>query len=241
MRTDHTTAELTELRDRALANDDQEFADICQDVVTAREGECPHRTPPWLPYMADQADARTYCGCYFGGDPTPQMPHALATSRLLAQQGVRICWETNGTMHPKLLEKAVQLSLETGGCIKFDLKAYSESLHLALTGVSNKRTLENFARAARHIPERPELPLVVASTLLVPGYVDVKEVSEIASFIASLDPAIPYALLGFHPHFYMPDLPRTSVRHAEEAEAAARAAGLTNVRIGNRHLLSRAY
>jgi len=35
----------------------------------------------------------------------------------------------------------------------------------------------------------------------------------------------------------MPDLPRTSVRHAEEAEAAARAAGLTNVRIGNRHLL----
>ena len=95
--------------------------------------------------------------------------------------------------------------------------------------------------AASHIPKRPEPPLVVASTLLVPGYVDVKEVSEIASFIASLDPAIPYALLGFHPHFYMPDLPCTSVRHAEEAEAAARAAGLTNVRIGNRHLLSRAY
>ena len=107
--------------------------------------------------------------------------------------------------------------------------------------MSNKRTLENFARAARHIPERPEPPLVVASTLLVPGYVDAKEVSEIASFIASFDPSIPYALLGFHPHFYMPDLPRTSVRHAEEAEAAARAAGLTNVRIGNRHLLSRAY
>jgi len=39
----------------------------------------------------------------------------------------------------------------------------------------------------------------------------------------------------------MPDLPRTSVRHADAAEAAARAAGLTNVRIGNRHLLSRAY
>lgn len=191
--------------------------------------------------LADKADARTYCVCYFGGDPTPQMPHALATSRILAERGVRICWETNGTMQPKLLEKAVQLSLETGGCIKFDLKAYNESLHLALTGVSNKRTLENFARAARHIPERLEPPLVVASTLLVPGYVDVKEVSDIASFIASFDPAIPYALLGFHPHFYMPDLPRTSVRHAEEAEAAAHAAGLINVRIGNRHLLSRAY
>lgn len=191
--------------------------------------------------LADKADARTYCVCYFGGDPTPQMPHALATSYILAERGVRICWETNGTMEPKLLDKAVQLSLETGGCIKFDLKAYDENLHLALTGVSNKRTLENFARAARRIRERPDPPLVVASTLLVPGYVDAKEVSQIASFIASFDPAIPYALLGFHPHFYLPDLPRTSVRHAEEAEAAARAAGLTNVRIGNRHLLSRAY
>jgi pyruvate formate lyase activating enzyme len=191
--------------------------------------------------LADKADARTYCVCYFGGDPTPQMPHALATSGILSERGVRICWETNGTMQAKLLDKAVQLSLETGGCIKFDLKTHNESLHLALAGVSNKRTLENFARAARHIPERPDPPLVVASTLLVPGYVDAKEVSQIASFIASLDPSIPYALLGFHPHFYMPDLPRTSMRHADEAEAAARAAGLTNVRIGNRHLLSRAY
>jgi hypothetical protein len=31
------------------------------------------------------------------------------------------------------------------------------------------------------------------------------------------------------------------VRHAEEAEAAAKAAGLTRVRVGNRHLLSRDY
>jgi hypothetical protein len=36
----------------------------------------------------------------------------------------------------------------------------------------------------------------------------------------------------------MRDLPRTSLAHAQAAEAAARAAGLTNVRIGNRHLLS---
>ena len=65
--------------------------------------------------LAAQAQARTFCVCYFGGDPTPQMPHALATSRILAEQGVRVCWETNGTMQPKLLDRAVRLSLETGG------------------------------------------------------------------------------------------------------------------------------
>jgi pyruvate formate lyase activating enzyme len=71
--------------------------------------------------------------------------------------------------------------------------------------------------------------------------VDAQEVSQIAALIAGLDPEIPYSLLGFHPHFFVPDLPRTSVRHAEAAEVAAREAGLTRVRVGNRHLLSRAY
>jgi pyruvate formate lyase activating enzyme len=169
------------------------------------------------------------------------MPHALATSRLLAEQGVTVCWETNGSMHPRLLDRAVDLSLRSGGCIKFDLKARDDNLHYALTGVSNRRTLDNFQRAAQHIADRPDPPLLVASTLLVPGYVDADEVGQIAHFIASLDPDIPYALLGFHPHFFAPDLPRTSVRHAERALAAAQAAGLTRVRIGNRHLLSREY
>jgi len=191
--------------------------------------------------LADCADARTFCVCYFGGDPTPQMPHALATSRLLARRGIRVCWETNGSMHPRLLEQAVRLSLETGGCVKFDLKALDDNLHRALTGVTNKRTLENLARAASHISQRPDPPLLVVSTLLVPGYVNADEVGRIARFLTDLNPDIPYSLLGFHPHFFMPDLPRTSVHHAQEAEAAARAAGMTRVRVGNRRLLSRDY
>ncbi len=191
--------------------------------------------------LANAANPRTFCVCYFGGDPASQMAHALASGRLLAQRGVRICWETNGSAHPKLMDRAVELALQSGGTVKFDLKAFDPTLHRALTGADHQRTLENFARAASRIGERPNPPLMVASTLLVPGYVDAEEVSRIARFIADLDPTIPYALLAFAPHFLMPDLPRTSVRHAQEAEAAARAAGLTNVRVGNRHLLSREY
>jgi pyruvate formate lyase activating enzyme len=191
--------------------------------------------------LAACADAHTFCVCYFGGDPTPQMAHALTTSRLLAAAGVRICWETNGSMHPALLDQMVELSLQSGGCIKFDLKAWDESLHRALTGSSNERTLQNFQRVGEQMGRRPQWPLLVASTLLIPGYVDEQEIQQLAAFIAAVDSSIPYALLGFHPHFYIHDLPRTSVRHAEEALAAAQAAGLQRVRIGNRHLLSRAY
>ncbi len=191
--------------------------------------------------LADAANPLTFCVCYFGGDPSPQMPHALATSRLLAERGVRICWETNGAMSPAYLRRAVELSLSSGGCIKFDLKAWDDCLHRALTGVSNRRTLENLALAASYIPQRPDPPLVIASTLLVPGYVDAAEVGAIARYLAALDPDIPYALLAFAPQFHMHDLPCTSREHAEAAEAAARAAGLTRVRIGNRHLLGMGY
>jgi pyruvate formate lyase activating enzyme len=140
-------------------------------------------------------------------------------------------------MSPQLLHKMMSLSLESGGCVKFDLKAMNRNIHLALCGVDNGRTLENFAAAARRISERHQPPPLVASTLLVPGYIDAQEVGAIASFIADLDPSIPYALLGFHGDFLMTDLPPTSRKHAQSCLAAAEAAGLKRVRIGNVHIL----
>jgi pyruvate formate lyase activating enzyme len=219
-----------------------------RDLLPSEAELSPHPFPDslqsrWISAaeLAAAANARTFCICYFGGDPASQMPHALASAAELARKGITVCWETNGTANRRLMDKAVTLSLQSCGTVKFDLKAHNEPLHRALTGVSNQQTLENFARAARRFAERPDPPLVIASTLLVPGYVDAQEVSSIADFIAGFSPDIPYVLLGFAPHFFMSDLPPTSKRHASEAEAAARAAGLTQVRIGNRHLLSSDY
>jgi pyruvate formate lyase activating enzyme len=206
-----------------------------------REMDPAAATPIAADALAGAATSRTHCVCHFGGDPAAQMPHALAASRLLAERRVAICWETNGTAHQRLMDRALELSLATGGCVKFDLKAFDDTLHRVLTGASNAWTLANFARAAARFDESGKVPLVVASTLLVPGYIDDQEVAGIARFIARLNPAIPFVLLGFSPHFLLPDLPRTSVRHADAASAAARAAGLLTVRVGNRHLLSRDY
>lgn len=191
--------------------------------------------------LAAVADARTFCVCFFGGDPAAQMLHALAAATTLAERKLTICWETSGIASPCLMDWATALAFRTNGTVKFDLKAYDDRLHLALTGFSNRQTLANFAQAARRFAERPASPLVIASTLLVPGYVDAAEIGQIARFIAAINPNIPYVLLGFAPHFYLPDLPCTSVRHAQAAEAAARAAGLTHVQIGNRHLLAHDY
>jgi pyruvate formate lyase activating enzyme len=130
-----------------------------------------------------------------------------------------------------------EIAFESGGCIKFDLKAWSEPVHFALCGVSNRRTMENFKHLGRWVSERPDPPFLVASTLLVPGYIDEDEIRGISEFIASVSPEIPYALLAFHPQFHFVDLPTTSRSHALRCKEIAEEAGLKRVRIGNAHLL----
>jgi pyruvate formate lyase activating enzyme len=192
--------------------------------------------------LVADVDEKTACICYFGGDPAPQLPFSIRASRLArARRGnsiLRICWETGGAMHPALLKDAATLALDSGGCIKFDLKTWDENLHIALTGITNRRTLENFQRAGSQLSRRRMPPPVLASTLLVPGYIDENEVRHIARFIASVNPDIPYSLLGFYPHFFMSDLPRTSRALAERCRAIAHEEGLQQVKIGNLHLLN---
>lgn len=191
--------------------------------------------------LVSAVEESTSCICYFGGDPSVQTPYALRTARDAIDRAggriLRICWETNGSQSSSLMDEMAEISLSTGGCVKFDIKAWTDSLHRALAGVSNRRTLDNFSRVAAWIKERPDPPLLVASTLLVPGYIDADEIGGIASFIASADPDIPYSLLAFHPRFMMSDLTTTSSVQAQRCLAAARDAGLTRVKVGNVHLL----
>jgi len=194
--------------------------------------------------LADKADSHVSCICYFGGDPSVQMPHALKTSQLAAERAIeekrilRICWETNGYWKKELASKAAQLSLNSGGNIKFDLKAWNPNLSLGLCGVSNEPTLESFKLIGNQYFEmRPELPILTASTLLVPGYVTIEEIDNIAQFIAEVNSNIPYTLLAFYPQYVMNDLPTTSREEVFQCYNAAKK-HLKNVRIGNVHLLS---
>lgn len=195
--------------------------------------------------LADAVDIKTSCICYFGGDPTPQILHAIITSKLALEANsdriLRICWESNGSMSKPQLKTAADLSMSSGGCIKFDLKAWDEELHKALCGVTNKRTLENFEWLVdKYFDQRTksEPPFITASTLLIPGYIENDEVAQLAEFLSSLNPNIPYSLLAFHPQFYMEDMPVTSHKQADECYEVALKAGLENVRIGNLHLLT---
>jgi len=182
------------------------------------------------------------CWCWFGGSAEPQLPFAIKASRIIHEKKpskriLRICYEWNGDGNPWLVRRAMEYVVISGGNVKFDLKAYDPTLHKILTGMDNKRVLENFELVYREFyHRRQEVPVLGATTLLVPHYIDAEEVGAIAEFIASLDDTIPYNLLVFHPDFIMNDVPPTSAKQVFECYEAAKK-HLKNVNISNLHLL----
>lgn len=178
---------------------------------------------------------KVHCVCFFGGDPGPQMPFIIEFSKRAREikKDLRICLETNGLENSTLLKEFAKISFQSNGIIKFDLKFFEEKLSIAISGVSNKRSFENFKMLAEIDSKK-----LVASTLLIPGYIDQKEVSKIAKFLAKIDKEIPYSLLAFYPCFKFLDLPTTSKIQAENCFKVTKEAGLKKVRIGNVHLLS---
>ena len=150
---------------------------------------------------------------------------------------LRVCLETNLNMNPSQLDGIAGLCMESGGGIKVDLKCWSDKILYALSGVRTRIPYKNFERLSKMHRERPEVPFLRASTLLVPGYVDEDEIRSIASFIADLDPTIPYSLLAFHPTHLMSDMPYTKREDAERFLHICLREGLERVRVGNPWLL----
>jgi len=193
--------------------------------------------------LAEKADDTVGCACYFGGDPSSQMPFVIKSAELMRKAAakekrlLRLCLETNLSMNLDSLRQFGELSMESGGGIKADLKCWSSEILYALSGIEHHAAYENFKWLGKRHRERPEVPFARASTLLVPGYVDDREIRAIASFIADLDQTIPYSLLAFHPLYYMEDMPYTRREDAERFIEICKKEGLQKVRVGNPWLL----
>lgn len=149
----------------------------------------------------------------------------LASSKRILEENperiLRICFEWNVCRNPKIVRHTAELAFVKRGNVKFDMKCFTPAMSLALIGVSNERSDENFRMVAEEFyGERRDLQVLTAITLLVPGYVDFLEVESTAKFIAELDPDIPCRLLIFHPNFAMSD--EFTVRVAKTLDEACK-------------------
>ncbi len=185
------------------------------------------------------------CLCYFGGTPEAQLPFSINLAENIIEKIeeseenriMRICWEWNGTGNRDWVEKAMEIAIKTGGNIKFDLKTFNEKLNLALCGVSNKRTLDNFKfLAENYFGTRKDLLEMSACTLMVPGYTNHEEVEQIAKYVSSINSEIPYSLLIFHGDYQMRDLGITPRKQALKCLDVAKKY-LKRVNLGNKFLL----
>jgi len=121
---------------------------------------------------------------YMGGEPTVDNKLSRLLELTHNELHAYNILLTNGFISPPL-EDIDEVCL--------GLKAYDSKLHLDFTGKSNEKVLANFVNFYQAGVR------IRAESILMPGYIDSQEIENMAKFIASIDPNIPYRIDAYIP------------------------------------------
>jgi len=161
---------------------------------------------------------------YTYNEPTIWTEYAMDIAKLAREQGVKNIYVSNGYMSPETcigLEKYLD-------AINIDLKSFSDKFYLKTCGGHLQSVLDNIRRLHK------AGVWVEITTLVIPGENDSdEELKQIAEFIVSVSPDMPWHLSAFHADYKMnthePTAPESLVRGREIGKKA----GLKYVYIGN--------
>ncbi len=175
----------------------------------------------------DIVNAAVKQGCesisYTYTEPTIFFEFAYDCARLAQQKGIRNVFVSNGYTGPE----AVRLAAPFLDAINVDLKGsdifYKEICGARLEPVKNTIRLMN------------ELGVwVEVTTLVIPDLNDSeKDLADIAEFISSVDPAIPWHVSQFYPTYKLIDKPRTPISTLRKARDIGYNSGLNHIYLGN--------
>jgi len=157
-------------------------------------------------------------------EPTIYFEYAYETAALASKEGIKNIFVTNGYMTEEAL-KTIQPYLDAANV---DLKSFQEKFYKEVCGARLKPVLENL-RLMRQLGIWVEI-----TTLVIPTLNDSdKEFEEIAQFILSLGPEVPWHISAFYPTYKMLNLPRTPASLLHRAREIGIRAGLQYVYCGN--------
>jgi pyruvate formate lyase activating enzyme len=126
-----------------------------------------------------------------GGEPSLQIDFLGQFFQLIkSTTNLTTLIETNGYAGPA----AYDILLPVLDMALVDLKIMDQTKHQQLTGQENFNTLETI----RYLHENEKLKGI--NEVIVPGFHTDDDIIHAASFIAGLDPTIPFKLLRFRPH-----------------------------------------
>ncbi|MFQ6110552.1 MAG: hypothetical protein ACE5LX_00835, partial [Nitrospinota bacterium] len=135
------------------------------------------------------------------------------------EPSLRLNFDTNGFMTEESLERILKITTS----MTFDIKAFRDETHRALTGAPVAPVLRNAAHLAREAPEK----LWEFRVLVIPR-INEGEIGELCRFIASFDPELPLCFLAFRPNFILEAHPGAGRRLLERCLEEANRAGLRN-------------
>jgi len=157
-------------------------------------------------------------------EPTIFFELAYDTAKLAREKGIRNVFVTNGYITPEALRE-IRPYLDAAN---IDLKGYTDDFYKNVCGARLQPVLDSI-RLYRELGIWIEI-----TTLVIPGYNDSEaELAQIAAFIHSIDPGIPWHVSRFHPTYKLSDRPVTPVKTLERAREIGFAAGLRYVYEGN--------
>ena len=157
-------------------------------------------------------------------EPTIFFEYAYDTARLAKKEGLYNVFVTNGYMTKETLN-VIKPYLDAANV---DLKSFREDFYREMCGAHLKPVLDT-------IELMKKLGIwIEITTLVVTGKNDSdNEFKDIAEFIATLDPDIPWHISRFHPDFkYLEEKP-TSIDTLKRAREIGIRAGLRNIHLGN--------
>jgi pyruvate formate lyase activating enzyme len=201
----------------------------CQNWVTSQAlrdpvaGSAPEMvTPEEFVDLALHHRARVVTSTY--NEPLITSEWAVEIFKLAKRAGLVTSYVSNGNGTPEVLDYLKPwLDL-----LKIDLKGFRQKSYAQLGGV-----LQNVLETIRGAHRRGFWVEIV--TLVVPGFNSSdEELSDIARFIVSVSPDIPWHVTAFHRDYRMTDPGDTSPELLRRAAEIGRSSGLRYVYAGNR-------
>lgn len=201
---------------------------FCQNWLTSQALRDPaarsgpqEATPGELVSLALGHGARIVTSTY--NEPLITSEWAVAVFREAKAAGLVCSYVSNGNATPEVLDY-IQPYVSL---YKVDLKSFRDRRYREMGG-----TLDAVLRTIRSLHARGIWLEVV--TLVIPGFNDSDgELSELAAFLASVSPDIPWHVTAFHQDYKMTDPPRTTAAALVRACEIGVAAGLRFVYAGN--------
>jgi pyruvate formate lyase activating enzyme len=175
----------------------------------------------------DIVEAAAVSGCesisYTYTEPTIFFEFAYDCAKLAHQKGIKNVFVSNGYTSPEAT-RTIAPYLDGNN---IDLKG-NDDFYKEICGAR----LEPVKETIRLMKELGVW--VEVTTLIIPDHNDSdKDLRDIAEFLASVDPSIPWHVTQFYPTYHLTDKPKTSVKTLRRAREIGFEAGLKYVYEGN--------